>query len=226
MIKTIFVIGKPGSGKSVMIWYLHSLLEEDGFKVIHLSDRISLEEGVLRDTKNANPDKTGIKVGLHSKLIADGPPGHRKVHVLDGVILNLIHENYVRRISRSRSRAIYLVEYAVGPVVDFGPGREKLYQDGTFLLENLTKYNLLPYAFILDISAKLDIRQERESRRADAMAPETFKSYFPDGGEITDRQAGKLKRNYYRFVNHTEDYDGYYSEARYIYESLIRKKLN
>lgn len=224
-LKAIIVIGKPGSGKSVMIWYLHSLLNEDNYRVVHWSDRLSLEKSVLQDTRNADSDKFGIRTGSHSKLIADGPPGMRKVHVTDGKLLNDIHSDYIKRISAARNKSVYLIEYATGPVINFGPRKIPLYQDGKYLVRNLKKNHILNSVYILDIEAKLEIRQKREARRADAMDPLTFRSYFPDGGEITRAAAKKLGKFYYRFVNHTEDYDGYFSEARHIYDTLIRPHL-
>lgn len=223
---TIFVIGKPGSGKSNLIWYLSSLLDEDGVSPKYISDRLGLEEATLKEVRYAKPDKDGIKVGTHSKLIADGPPGHRKVHVLDGYLLNNFHIETIKRLStHSHSTKITLIEYAIGPNIDFGNGKEPLLQDAKHLVTWIKKYHILKTSIVIDVDAPFSVRERREARRPDAMAAETFRAYFPDGGEITKTDAKKLGRHYYRFKNYEEDYDGYFNEARYIYESRIRPKI-
>jgi hypothetical protein len=226
MIDAIIVIGKPGSGKSILIWYLSGLLAEDNVSVHHYSDRLSLEQAVLKDTVHVKPQASGVKIGKHSKLIADGPPGHRKVHVLDGMLLNRVHDSTIRSLHHApRSGEVYLVEYAIGPRIDFGKKKEILTQTADDMVDLLKKYKVLGKVFIIDAEASLAIRAAREARRSDAMASETFRSYFPDGGEISQGSEKILKKRYYRFNNHEEDHGGYFSEVRFIYESMIRPGL-
>ncbi|OGG01911.1 hypothetical protein A2Z33_01585 [Candidatus Gottesmanbacteria bacterium RBG_16_52_11] len=226
MIDAIFVIGKPGSGKSIMVWYLTALLLERGFAVSYLSDRLGLEEGILKDTARARRRPDGSKVGPHGKLIADGPPGHRKVHVLDGTILNAVHRSHVESVLKSRrTGTVLLVEYAIGPEIRFGSGKEPLRQEAAYLVELLKGHRLLKRVFILEVDSPLPIRAFREMKRPDAMAPETFRAYFPDGGEITPPAAKQLGKLYYKFTNLEEDHDGYYSEVRYIFENKILPKM-
>ncbi|MBI2405288.1 hypothetical protein HYV22_03890 [Candidatus Gottesmanbacteria bacterium] len=226
MIHAIIVIGKPGCGKSVMIWYLGSLLSEDHREVAYLSDRLGLEEAVLKDTRHARPSQDGSKIGRHSKLIADGPPGHRKVHVLDGLILNQVHRNMIAKIAKNRLLPkIIVAEYAIGPDIHFGKQKEPLRQSARHLVGYVKKYHLTDSVFILDVEANLTVRAYRESKRPDAMAPETFRAYFPDGGEMTKEQAKELGSRYYQFINRDDDHDGYFSESRYVYEMYIRPGL-
>ncbi|MDO8451390.1 MAG: hypothetical protein Q7S76_00805 [bacterium] len=222
MIDAIIIIGKPGSGKSVMVWYLNGLLDQDGIAVTHHSDRLGLEEAVLEDTKSAKKLPDGSKLGIHSKLIADGPPGHRKVHVLDGTILNRVHEEMIASlVKRKKETGVALVEYAIGPDIDFGSGKEKLLQSAHHLVSHLEKYHVTTSVFVVDVEAGLAVRGERQEKRPDAMAEETFRAYFPDGGEIGKKEEKILRGHYYRFRNREEDHDGYYSEARYLYEAHI-----
>jgi hypothetical protein len=226
MITAIFIIGKPGSGKSIMVWYLAGLLEADGYHVSFLSDRIGLEQGTLKDVVRVKAGPDGVKVGKHSKLIADGPPGHRKVHVLDGMILNAVHKDMVKKAAASGERkSIMLGEYAIGPDIKFGSKKEPLLQSTHHLVSFIKKYKALKSIFVLDIEASLAQREYRQSSRPDSMAQETFRAYFPDGGEMSKADAKFLRGNYYRFVNRDDDHDGYYSEARYMYETHIRSKL-
>lgn len=226
MIDSIFVIGKPGSGKSIMVWYITSLLLEYGYNVFHKSDRLGLEEDVLKDTAHTNFQQDGSKIGKHSKLIADGPPGHRKVHVLDGLILNRVHESYVLHIANHKvPGTINLIEYAIGPEIDFGGGKEPLTQTADNLAKNIIKYRIMDRIFIIDVESPFIIRAYREMVRPDAMAPETFRAYFPDGGEMTDSMVKKLGKHYHHFKNLEEDHDGYYSEAKYVFEYKILPNL-
>lgn len=226
MIKTIIVIGKPGCGKSIMVWYLSSLLTADGYEVQYLSDRLELEEAVLKDTHRASRAADGSKIGRHSKLIADGPPGHRKVHVLDGMILNRVHEKMISHLAQKGSQKVVLAEYAIGPDIDFGLGKEPLRQSARHLIGFLQKYKLTDFVFILDVEAPLAIREVREGKRPDAMALETFRAYFPDGGEMGSDDIKKLGGHYYRYYNGDEDHEGYYSEVRFLYSTYIRPKLS
>ncbi len=226
MIHAIIVIGKPGCGKSIMVWYLSSLLAEDEIEVEYLSDRLGLEEAVLKDTRHARPSQDGSKIGRHSKLIADGPPGHRKVHVLDGLILNQVHESMIATIARKRSESkIILAEYAIGPDISFGKDKEPLRQSAGHLIDHIKKYHLTDSVFILDVEANLTVRAYRESKRPDAMAPETFRAYFPDGGEMEPSDQKFLDTHYLQFKNFIEDHEGYYGEVRYLYELRIRPQL-
>lgn len=225
MIHAILVIGKPGCGKSIMVWYLGALLDQDGYSISYLSDRLMLEEGVLVDTRRSKRLADGSKVGKHSKLISDGPPGHRKVHVLDGTILNRVHIAMIQRTARNPHDAIILAEYAIGPVINFGTGKEVLRQSGHDLVRLLQLFHATDCVFVLDVEAPMAVRELREAMRPDAMAPETFRSYFPDGGEMKASDAKKLGSNYYRYVNNDDDHDGYYSEVRFLYETRIRPNL-
>lgn len=226
MIDSIIVIGKPGSGKSILIWYLTSLLDEDGVVVHHVSDRLGLEYAVLKDTKKSIPSHDGTKVGPHSKLISDGPPGHRKVHILDGRLLNKVHEDNIKLLRRAKkTRDIYLVEYAIGPRIDFGKGKEALTQTADDFVKLLKKYRIIKRSFIIDAETPFYIRAAREAIRPDAMALETFQTYFPDGGEMTKYYTRILGDKYYQFKNQEEDHDGYFSEVKYLYEQRIRPYL-
>lgn len=227
MIDSIFIIGKPGSGKSIFIWYLSSLLGEDRVSIKYVSDRLGLEAKVLEDVKKVRVNSDGIKIGKHSKLIKDGPPGHRKVHVLDGFFLNQFHKETIKYLSNQPlQKKVLLVEYAIGPNIDFGSGKEPLLQDSHYFVELVKECKIINRVFVVDIEAPLAIREQREVRRPDAMAMETFQAYFPDGGEMKKQDSKILGKHYHRFKNHDEDHEGYFSEARYIYETLIRPKLN
>lgn len=225
MIDTILVAGNGGAGKSIMVWYLSSLLTESGFEIHYLSDRLGLEEGVMNDTKHVKPRADGSKVGRHSKLIADGPPGHKKVHVLDGSILNKVHEDMISEVRKKNDGRIFLIEYATGPEIQFGLRKEPLRQTTDHLVSFIKRYNVLDRLFFIDVQVPVNIRAIRQSHRPDAMATETFEAYFGDGGYISSRACKYLGKHYYRFGNIEEDNDGYFSEVRHLYETRILPRL-
>lgn len=225
MIDTIIVIGKPGCGKSIMVWYLGSLLTEEGIDVHYVSDRIELENGILADTKGVGKQPDGTKIGKHSKLIADGPPGHRKVHVLDGSILNHVHKSMIQKIKSNDSQQMTIMEYAIGPDIDFGSGKEPLLQSAHHLVDWLHDEGVINRMFVIDVESPLAIREDRQYARPDAMAVETFRAYFPDGGEMTKADKKTLGSHYHQFRNLEEDNDAYFSEARHVYETYISPRL-
>ena len=225
MISAILIIGNAGSGKSVIVWYLGSLLDEDGVDIQYVSDRLGLEEGVIKDTKHARPDKDGIRIGKHSKFIADGPPGFKKVHVLDGSLLNQVHKKMLKGLMKKGRDRFVLLEYAVGPDIAFGKKKEPLLQSVKHVVRMLKTYHLVDSVFVIDVEASYSVREKRELRRRDAMAPETFRSYFPDGGQATKRDQKILGTHYVRFSNTDEDHEWCFSEIKYIYEQRIRPKI-
>ncbi len=225
MMDTILIMGNGGAGKSIMVWYLSSLLVESGYEIHYASDRLGLEEGVMRDTKYARRLPDGSKIGKHSKLIADGPPGHKKVHVLDGSILNTVHNDMIAAIGRKKDSRVLLIEYATGPEIQFGKGKEPLRQTADELVGLVKKHGIRERLFAIDIHVPVAIRQVRQSHRPDAMAAETFHAYFGDGGKISAQARNYLGDRYYLLRNTEEDNEAYYSEVRYLYEAQIRKKL-
>lgn len=225
MIDTIIVIGKPGCGKSIMVWYLTSLLLEDGIEAHYVSDRIELENGILTDTRRAKKQPDGSKIGKLGKLIADGPPGHRKVHILDGTILNVAHQTMVASLRDKDPSVTTIMEYAIGPDIDFGPNKETLLQNTHHFVQWLHQYDLIKRVFVIDVESPLAIREQRQYSRPDAMAMETFRAYFPDGGEMSRVDTVKLGSHYYQFRNLEEDNDAFFSEARYVFETYITPKL-
>lgn len=226
MISAILIIGNAGSGKSVILWYLSGLLDQDGVEVKYLSDRIGLEEAVERDTKRARPDKNGVRVGAHSKFISDGPPGFKKVHVLDGHLLNGVHKRMIDAIKKNTGKKrLLLLECAIGPDVNFGREKEQLLQSAKHIIGKLRSLRLTKRTFVIDVEAPFTVRETREIRRRDAMAAETFRAYFPDGGRVTRTDRKTLGKNYARFYNTDEDHEWCYSEIKYLYEQRIRPKI-
>ena len=115
----IIVMGKPGSGKSEMVRHLTSFLTARGFEISLLSDRLGLEEAILMDTRDAPIAQDGSQTGPHSKLI-DGsrPAGQKQIHVLDGTLLNRVHEEMIasmRILQRKNGKKVVLAEYATMP---------------------------------------------------------------------------------------------------------------
>jgi hypothetical protein len=223
MIDSVFVIGKPGSGKTEMVRFQTSLLTADGFVVDTLSDRLWLEEAVLLDTKDGSVEpETGIRIGPHSKLLKDGAAGHRKIHVLDGILLNRVHDAMVEYINERRQPGtIVIAEYAIGPDISFGPEKEPLLQSCTQMIERFKRYLVKDHVLVIDVEAPVVARTVRESLRPDAMDPETFRIYFPDGGEMTDDGVSLLGPHYLRIENGHSDFERFHREATETYQRFV-----
>lgn len=219
MTDALFIIGKSGSGKTEMANIQCSLLAQDGFSPLFLSDRIGLEEAVLADVgyRGGVIGEAGL-TGSHSMLLEDGPPGHRKIHVLDGSLLNLVHDQMILYVQDHHDKNVVVVaEYAIGPDVSFGSGRESLMQSGQELLIRLREHNVTNRVFIMDVEASFDIRAQRNASRPDGLDANTFAAYFRDGGEMNKRMAQRAGVRYHQHNNGHHDSARFNREAQQIY---------
>lgn len=215
MTDAIFIIGNSGSGKTEMASLQSSFLNSDGFSPLVISDRIWLEEAVISDVgyqvQIVGPE--GL-LGPHSKMLADGPPGHRKVHVLDGYLLNRVHEQMVLYVKEKRNKnEIIVAEYATGPDIQFGDGLEPLLQSGQDLLERLERNEVEDKIFLIGVEAPLSVRSARNAARSDGLDEKTFALYFRDGGELPGDVAKALGIHFHLFDN------GYHDPARFLREA-------
>lgn len=225
MITTIIVIGKSGSGKTELVSLLQQLFETDGYHVHFLSDRIGLEDAVLRDTIGGIVDESGAIIGPHSKLIADGPPGHRKVHVLDGVLLNAVHREMVDTAATAEGNTVTILEYAIGNDIDFGEGKVPLLQSASHLIHALVSRDFVHDSLVIDVEASLEARALRNERRADGLDPKTFALYFGDGGELPQQTAILLGDHYFLLENGFHDMDAFRVQAEQIYRGFVVPRL-
>ena len=108
-----------------------------------------------------------------------------------------------------------------GPDISFGEEKEPLLQDARHLVDHLEVFEVTGATLVIDVEAQLGSRVIREARRPDAMAPETFQKYFPDGGEMTEADAHRLGDHYRQLNNGGDDLGIFYQEARDIFETFL-----
>lgn len=223
MTKAVFIIGNSGSGKTEMANLQSSFLNRDGFSSFLISDRIWLEEAVIADVgyRGQHIGPEGL-VGIHSKMIADGPPGHRKVHVLDGFLLNRVHEQMIAYVRENRiNKEIVVAEYATGPDIRFGDKLEPLMQSGQDLLERIRRHQVNDNIFLIGVDSPLSVRSARNAARSDGLDAETFALYFRDGGDLPKDIAQKYGVSFHLLDNGYHDPKRFFREAQQIYYERV-----
>ncbi len=192
----IIGIGKPGCGKTGFTQVAQEMLKGMGFVVTRLDDRVLLENQVVEDNEHNGVwiDREGYQdatIGLHSILL-DGnkPEGHKKVEVLDGKFLNAAHDEMAAEIYSGDG--VYVAEWAIGN--NFYPDEgEALEQDGPSLIERLNYfYQEGVKVIVVEIESSFEYRAERNRKRKDGLADETFAMLFQDGGELGSELAEGL----------------------------------
>ncbi|MCL4360628.1 hypothetical protein M1555_05265 [Patescibacteria group bacterium] len=193
-----------------------------------VSDRTWLEQAVLLDVAYRGQviGSEGLR-GNHSILLNDGPAGHRQFRVTDGRLLNEVHEQMIAYVgNQQREGAVVIVEYATGPVAEFGPGKERLLQDGSSLLGGIHETRAGGRLFLLDVEAPLEIRALRNSGRPDGLDDETFRRYFQDGGEVDALEAQAHGIFFHRLENGYHDPVRFAREVETIYTDIVSPRLS
>jgi len=196
----IMVVGNSGSGKSETAKCFAELTIKEGFTPEFISDRILLEEAVIKDTQEGRLIDFGeeqVLEGNHSILIdGRGPWGEKKVHVRDGTLLNKIHWEMIEQACQPcEPEVVRIFEYATGPVINFGEGLEPLEQDGKSLARELNNRRVAEHPLVIcGVDSEYPYRLARNEQRSDGLDKETFKLYFPDGGELGREGASLLPR--------------------------------
>ncbi len=222
MINTVIVTGKPAAGKSKMVNHMKDFFAEDGIRVAHIADRTRIEDAVLLDVVESPVNDDGSRVGQYSKLLFDGGPERRKFDLLDGYLLNTVHEGMIRDAAVARSSSqITLMEYAIGPVLDYGQDKPPLLQTAEHLVKAVRANDILDTTLIIEVDANMEVRGRRNAQRPDFLLPEIFKVFAPDGGEVDYQTAQELGNHYVKFLNEEDDSERYQSKCREIYRGNI-----
>ena len=224
-INAVIVTGNWASGKTELTSALSQFLVRGNIPFVLDSDRIRFEDAVLKDTIE---QRGAIRVGPHSYLTEDGPPGKRKFMVRDGLIPNIAHREMISDIAKIGSHGPFrLLEYAVGPsIYEFeGEKREPPFlQEGKYLLEWLGEFGVLNKVLIVELLARVSIRYQRQKVRGDATDFVAFSSFAGDGGELI-RYKQQLGSKYIPFDNGDNGLQVFYDKARTIYESFISPEV-
>lgn len=218
MFYSLFTIGKPGGCKSTAnAKILYELYSRMGVYPQIVSDRLLLEEAVIRDIlSNGIRRPDGSWEGEHSILFdANPPPGKKVFEVKDGTLLNRVHDEMIRLACMHDNPQGLLIEYAIGPDVQFGD-REPLLQSGQSLIDRFaqTVRDEDHRVLVLEVDAGLDERLRRNGERVDGMKAETFRKFFPDGGELHGHEGtlSAMGVEYYFIDNDYNDLDRFLHE--------------
>jgi hypothetical protein len=207
----IFVVGKPGAGKSLAAQQLSDLFTDQTFAVEYFSDRQLIEDLVRIDTA-AKPEVDGWLVGDHSRAQYK-PDGSLVMHALDGHLWNSAHVSMMGRAGEPHgANQIRIMEYAIGPTVPF-EGRVPLFQDAASFVGLMRRHRATGSSVVLDIESNFAYRLDRNNQRPDKMDENTFKMYFPDKGEFGFLHRFALGSRYRRILNNSTD-------ARYFSEQI------
>ena len=231
---SVFVLGNSGSGKTMAVSVLQKQFQSLDLEPEIVSDRILLERAIVKDTDGGIVHPDGRVEGDHSFLI-DGrlPEGRKKIHVKDGILLNTAHQEIITSAFAHNHEGGMIFEYALGPDVDFGD-KEPLLQSGPSMVNWLQKQEQQPdrQIFLLEIKAGFEIRLARNTRlREDPLAEETFREYFPDGGEIYSQEKlihllGNRGFKYQMIDNNYWDGARFSEETTAFFTSSIRPYLD
>lgn len=187
--KTIIFCGNAASGKSSLIVLAGKKLTHANIGFQTTGDRQLLIEAVLQDTKDAIADKNGHKKGQHSILL-DGTLGNEQVHVTDGVLLNQVHQK-MAEMAVGHNHGVLLMEWAIGQNALFRE-KEPLRQDAGAFVGFLFQAKGDNQILVLELQTPFEKRLERNKKRPDPLADETFQAYFADTPTIFE--AGLVAR--------------------------------
>lgn len=161
-IHKLFILGRPGSGKSSVAQIITRELQSDGWFVKHLFDYPLLQKRFQAESENSVPE-------LERRFRPDGPKSLQgfdviDLSVLDEVIRDLVIE--VRTFSQSASpheKTLLIIEFA-----------RKSYRDALSLFGDV----LLQDAHILYIDSPLNVCMERIHHRL--VSRSQFDHFVPD----------------------------------------------
>lgn len=227
MVKNVVIIGNSGSGKTVFSKHISELLRSDGFQVNYFSDKLGLEEKLLEEVRYSPVQPDGSRIGKHGILVADGLPGKRKVQILDGSLLNGVHEDMIASLAKDDLpvNTVNIIEYATGKELEFGEGKEPWLQSPQNFIERLRSNGILDKQnglMVIEIKAPLKLREQWHIAKPDAFDLEFYRRSYPDGISLSDEDVS-LITNYHCFDNTRDDINEFNVKTHQIYMDFIRQ---
>lgn len=202
---SVMIVGKPGACKTTSTGSILLEANRNGFKPAYDSDRLRLEDRVVKDTKGGWTDEKHNIHGPHSFLI-DGnkPPGRKVFQVTDGTMLNQEHDEMTRLALTHRNREGMIFEVALGNDKHFlDAPDDPLLQSGESFLRRLSGFKVGHdrRLVILEINADKEYRLQRNGIRIDGMAEETIEAFFGDGCELEPHRSILPAGVIYHFID-------------------------
>jgi len=200
----LIAIGHSASGKSTTLKVAAELFREQGFAPTVVTDRRLLGEAVHRDLNSGFTREVvdGKEILVSANAVVHGwdeDPERMVFSVRDGSLLNEVHREMARMVLHGEFPEGLLLEWTTGPNVSefpyyFNDG-DSLVQDGPAIVEllNARPVDSTRRIVVQGIDAGLSFRAERNGRRKDPMDDGAFRTFFPDGGELSPVVAANLQ---------------------------------
>ncbi len=205
-VKKIAIVGNAASGKTSAAGMITEYFAQH-VDVSVLKDRTLIEELVIAECQSQPEDANGWKTGIHSRYKID-QNGGIVMSAIDGTWWNFAHRKMFDSAAEHKDQKQLLVmEYAIAPDYRYEDHKTSLLQSGDVFCNWAEQKKASKEMFVLEILSPFELRYERDrKRRRDSMDMETFRRYFPDGGEIPPGEINRLFGDgYHAFKNTTDD---------------------
>ena len=226
MKNIVFIAGAPASGKSVAKRYIGEFLEDDGFHVIHMSDKEELLRVVENEMNGKASNPNGSVESENTILLDPSKPRESWGMVFKTArSLNTAHEEMfatIRDLSREYDPGrVVLAEIAYGQDVEY-PGGPLRQSAGEFVTQFM-RLGIANKMLILDIQAGLEARRPRNLLRTVGPIPDgEFIKYFGDGGGFGKTETQFLDGRYCGIKNEGVSLAELTREITGVYDMFIR----
>ncbi len=222
-IQALFVLGKYGAGKTDFTQFLKTRLPQEESIRVPLnfsSDRIFIEEEVIRDVLSAGAPEKG-RVGVYSTLYKPhAESGSREFGVKDGTLHGIAHRAMVQSIRHKSQPSLQVLEIGIGPDVEITKGKPLLRQSGEHFLKLFHDECITEHILVIEMEAPFDIRSQRNKERKNPVPDDIFAVAATDAGEFWKIRHG-LGDRYILFRNETNDRDIFLREA----EKIVAERI-
>jgi hypothetical protein len=214
VIKILFKIGLPGSGKTLVSRRTQQLLNDTGYNASFMDDKLPLDTAVWADVSRFLDDpsrrtETGAVRGEHSIVHnPDAGIGRFRIDFLDGHGLNTGHVFFFDKLEdflkHAGPRDIMVAECTPG-IDDYslGPDKIPVIHNPGWVRDQIKDRGLLQHSLIEEITASDPVRFRRNNERTTYNIPDDlFKREFSnDGGRFSMLDIWTFGNRYYRMEN-------------------------